>query len=198
MDLKKPAARVKHEPPPGAPAFIGGHPSVLHTIDTYSESFGGPSRSPKAEPDARTMPMANRKRLVVRFRAGSSLPPGWVLATDDRGLYLGYFKLVPPKAEFEIGRTIVSYGPTPRRPGRLRLDQVAEGEEDPFSHAQVECVMDHREQRIVLVLPDKVQVLDVTGDRVRTVAELANPPGLPAHVRIHRRISNANDNLLSR
>lgn len=187
MDLKKPAARVKHELPPGVPIFIGGHPSVRHTIGTYSDIFRGPSPPSKANPDLRTMPMAIMKRMGVRFRAGSSLPPGWVLATDDRGLYLGYFKLVPPKAEFEIGRTIVSYGPTPRRPGRLRLDKVSEEEEDPFSHAQVECVMDHREQLIVLVLPDKVQVLDVTGDRVRTVVELANPPGLPAHVRIHHR-----------
>ena len=108
------------------------------------------------------------------------------MANDKNGLYLGYFQLQPPKANFEIRHIVATYGPSSRRLGTLRLDQETIDEEDPFSHANENCVMDHRENKIILVLPDKVRLLDVDGDRIRTAAEFENPFGVPARVRIHR------------
>ena len=186
MDLKKPAARVKHELPPGPPRFIGGHPSVLHHLDTFSERFDAPPRPPKADPRLRQTPMAWSKRRGVRFHAGSSLPPAWLLASDDRGLHLGRFVVRPPKAEFEIGRTVVVFPGAVKRRGRVRLDEETAAEEDPFGDASMYCVMDQREQAVVVVLTDKVLLLSVAGGRIRPVADLANPLDPPIRVRIHR------------
>ncbi len=186
LDLRKPATRVKHEFPPGAPRFIGGHPSVLHHIEAYSESFLPPPTQPRPRPGERVSPMARTKRTGMRFHVGSSRPPGWVLATDDRGLHLGRYVLRPPKAEFEVGRTIVAYGGAAKREGRVRLDEESIGEEDPFAEADGACAMDHREDTVVVVHDGQLQVLGVAGGRVRPVATVTNPLGQPSRVRIHR------------
>jgi hypothetical protein len=181
-DPRLPVPPPHHPPDPGP---TGRDPAILREHVVYSYSFLAPP------PSVRGKPPAGPRVEGARFLGGSAQTPWWVLATDQKGLHLGRFRVGKDSASFVSVHTLVG-GKQPIATGYPR--DLPQNQDDPDFGEEVQgdlpfslARMDHRGDTVVAVFHGQVVFLKSTGGGLSVKGKHDNPAGkAPLRVRLHR------------